>query len=322
MIKKKIAQYLFNEILKIRIIEEEIANRYKDQKMRCPVHLSIGQESVAVNVSYYLNKNDCIYSNHRSHAHYIARGCDIYKFICELHGKRDGCANGRGGSMHIKDLDKNFIASIPLVGSALGLAVGTALHFKRKKKKSRVCVYFGDGSAEEGILHEALNFISLYDLPIILICENNLYSVYTHQKDRSISSDFVRFAKNFKIKSQRVKTNNIFQSITETKKIFDYSQNNLKPIFIQFDTYRHREHCGPNFDDHLNYRSKSEVKSFLKKCPVILSQKYLRQNYNINDKYFKKLENEIKQKIEEMFKLAEKSNFPNPNTASHYVYSE
>lgn len=320
--KIKEAQYLYNEILKIRIVEEEIANRYKDQQMRCPVHLSIGQESIAVNVSYYLKKNDYIYSNHRSHAHYIARGCDISKFISELHGKENGCVNGRGGSMHIKDLNKNFISSIPLVGSALGLAVGTALHFKRTKKRSRVCVYFGDGSIEEGIFHEALNFISLYNLPIILICENNLYSVYTHQKERSISDNFTRFANNFKIKNKRIKTNNIFKSIIDTKEIFNYSERTLNPIFLQFDTYRHREHCGPNFDDHLGYRKLSEVKNYLKKCPVLLSKRHLKKYYNLDENFFKNQEQIIKQKIEKMFEIAIKSSFPNPKTAGHYVYSE
>jgi len=319
---KKELEYLYKELLKIRVIEEEIANRYKDQQMRCPVHLSIGQESVAVNVSYYLNKNDYVYSNHRSHAHYIARGCDIYKFICELHGKSNGCVNGRGGSMHIKDLDKNFISSIPLVGSALGLAVGTALHFKRINKKSRVCVYFGDGSVEEGIFHEALNFISLYKLPIILVCENNLYSVYTHQKERSISDDFTRFAKAFNIKSKRINTNNIYNSIKDTKDIFDYSKKTLNPIFLQFDTYRHREHCGPNFDDHLNYRDPNEVKMFLKNCPIHLSQIHLKKYFKSKNDFFKKEEKLIKDNIKKLFKNALKSKLPNPTTASNYVYSK
>lgn len=319
---KKESEYLYKELLKIRVIEEEIANKYKDQQMRCPVHLSIGQESVAVNVSYYLNKNDYVYSNHRSHAHYIARGCDIYKFICELHGKSNGCVNGRGGSMHIKDLNKNFISSIPLVGSALGLAVGTALHFKRINKKSRVCVYFGDGSVEEGIFHEALNFISLYKLPIILVCENNLYSVYTHQKERSISDDFTRFAKAFNIKNKRVKTNNIYNSIKDTKDIFDYSKKTLNPIFLQFDTYRHREHCGPNFDDHLNYRDPNEVKMFLKNCPIHLSQIHLKKYFKSKNDFFEKEEKLIKDNIKKLFKNALKSKLPNPNTASNYVYSK
>ncbi|MDC3109303.1 thiamine pyrophosphate-dependent dehydrogenase E1 component subunit alpha [Alphaproteobacteria bacterium] len=264
---------IYKEILKIRILEEQIADRYSEQEMRCPVHLSIGQESVAVTVANFLSKSDYVYSNHRSHAHYIAKGCSLESFIAELYGKENGCVNGRGGSMHIKDIKNNFLSSIPLVSSALGLAVGSALHLKRMKKKSRICVFFGDGSIEEGIFHEALNFAGLYELPIIFICENNLFSVYTHLAERQISDSFIRFADNFNIKNKRITSNNVYESIKQTENIFDYSKKSLKPIFLQFDTYRHREHCGPNFDDHLDYRNKEEVNKFLKNCPLSLAEK-------------------------------------------------
>lgn len=322
--KKSLSYYknIYKEILKIRLLEEEIANRYNEQEMRCPVHLSIGQESVAVSVAHYLSKSDYVYSNHRSHAHYIATGCNLESFIAELYGKDSGCVNGRGGSMHIKDIRNNFLSSIPLVSSALGLAVGSALHFKRMKKKSRVCVFFGDGSVEEGIFHEALNFSSLYNLPIIFICENNLYSVYTHLKERQISEDFVRFAKNFKIKSKRVSTNNVYDSINQTKSIFDYSKKNLSPIFIQFDTYRHREHCGPNFDDHLNYRDKKEVNKFISYDPLTLAKKSIKSKFRLKEDFFKKENIKMLKKFDKIFLKVKKSSFPNPKTFAQYTYAK
>ena len=313
---------IYRELIKIRLIEEEIANRYSEQEMRCPVHLSIGQESVAVTVANFLGKSDYIYSNHRSHAHYIAAGCNLESFIAELYGKKSGCVHGRGGSMHIKDIDNNFLSSIPLVSSALGLAVGTALHFKRTKKNSRVCVFFGDGAVEEGIFHEALNFSSLYKLPIIFICENNLFSVYTHLNERQISDDFTRFAKNFQIKSKRIKTNNVYESIKQSKSIFDYSKKTLNPIFIQFDTYRHREHCGPNFDDHLKYRDQKEVKRFLKQCPVLLAENTLKNKFQIDSSFFEIEKNKFKIQFDKIFSKVKKAEFPNPRTYDSYTYAK
>ena len=313
---------LYKEILKIRILEEQIANRYSEQEMRCPVHLSIGQESVAVTVANYLSKLDYVYSNHRSHAHYIAKGCDLYSFIAELYGKDSGCVNGRGGSMHIKDIKNNFLSSIPLVSSALGLAVGSALHLKRTGKKSRICVFFGDGSIEEGIFHEALNFAGLYDLPIIFVCENNLFSVYTHLAERQISDNFIRFAKNFNIKNKRITTNNIYDSIKQTENIFNFSKKSLKPIFIQFDTYRHREHCGPNFDDHLNYRSKKEVNKFLKNCPLSLAEKTLKYKFKLNNNFFINEKNKINNEVDKIFSKVKKSSFPNPKSYGDYTYAK
>lgn len=313
---------IYKDLIKIRLIEEEIANRYSEQQMRCPVHLSIGQESVAVTVANFLSKSDYIFSNHRSHAHYIAAGCNLESFIAELYGKNNGCVHGRGGSMHIKDIDNNFLSSIPLVSSALGLAVGSALHFKRTQKKNRVCVFFGDGSVEEGIFHEALNFSSIYKLPIIFICENNLFSVYTHLKERQISDNFIRFAKNFKIKNKRIITNNVYDSIKQSESIFNYSKRTLNPVFIQYDTYRHREHCGPNFDDHLNYRDKREVKKFLKQCPVLLAEKTLRHKYNLSNSFFELEKNKLKNQFDNMFKKVINSKFPNPKTFGDHTYAK
>lgn len=313
---------IYKEILKIRILEEQIADRYSEQEMRCPVHLSIGQESVAVTVANFLSKSDYVYSNHRSHAHYIAKGCSLESFIAELYGKENGCVNGRGGSMHIKDIKNNFLSSIPLVSSALGLAVGSALHLKRMKKKSRICVFFGDGSIEEGIFHEALNFAGLYELPIIFICENNLFSVYTHLAERQISDSFIRFADNFNIKNKRITSNNVYESIKQTENIFDYSKKSLKPIFLQFDTYRHREHCGPNFDDHLDYRNKEEVNKFLKNCPLSLAEKTLKKKFNVDDDFFVNEKNKMKNEFNQIFSRVKISNFPDPKSYGDYTYAK
>ena len=312
---------IYTDLQTIRILEEEIAKRYSEQQMRCPVHLSIGQEGCAVGVNYYLKKSDIMFSSHRSHAHYIAKNCSLDKMLCEIYGKENGCVGGRGGSMHIQDIEQNFYASIPLVASALGPSVGVALNLKRKKSKNIVVVYIGDGAMEEGIVHEAFNFSSLYGLPILFVCENNLYSVYTHLSRRQISSDMTRFAGPHKIKSLKIDGNDVLKVIKESDKAIKYVRTNLKPFFLQLDTYRWREHCGPNYDNHIGYRSIREFELWKKKCPILKFENYLKNKKLLNEKKKQKIKDAILKKINKSFKLAINSNLPNPKSANKFLYN-
>jgi pyruvate dehydrogenase E1 component alpha subunit len=311
---------LYKKSLLIRIIEETIAEKYSEQEIRCPVHLSIGQEASATGVCLSLKNKDVMFSSHRSHAHYIAKNCNLKEMICELYGKANGCIGGRGGSMHLQDKKKNFFASIPIVSSALGPAVGVALNLKRRKTKNICVVYIGDGSIEEGIFHEAMNFISLNKLPLLIVCENNLYSVYTNIKDRQIDDNFVRFAKAFKINSLRTDGNDAYKIFQITKKIVKNMRSNKLPFFLQLDTYRWREHCGPNYDNNIGYRSENEFKSWKKKCPIKRLENLLirKKIYNLKD--FLKIKNNLKIYVEKIFLFAKKSLLPNPNTITNFIY--
>ena len=170
---------LYEEMLRIRLIEEAIANEYSNQEMRCPIHLSIGQEAIAVGVSALLSKHDLALSAHRSHAHYLAKGGDLKLMLSELYGKETGCAKGKGGSMHLFDLKAGLIAAVPIVGSTIPIGVGVAWQKVRKNIPGIVVIYFGDGASEEGVFSESLDFASLKNLPVLFVCENNLYSVYS-----------------------------------------------------------------------------------------------------------------------------------------------
>ena len=171
-------------MLRIRMIEEYLANEYKKQEMRCPMHLSIGQEAVAVGVCSQLKKTDIVYSSHRAHAHYLAKGGSLKSFISEMYGKLEGCSGGRGGSMHLIDLDVNFYGSTPIVGGTVPLAAGSAWYDKLKSNDNLTVLFIGDGCFEEGVVHETLNFASLHNLPLLIICENNNFSVYTPLEQR------------------------------------------------------------------------------------------------------------------------------------------
>jgi pyruvate dehydrogenase E1 component alpha subunit len=311
---------LYKKSLLIRIVEETIAEKYSEQEMRCPVHLSIGQEASATGVCLSLKNKDVMFSSHRSHAHYIAKNCNLKEMICELYGKANGCIGGRGGSMHLQDKKKNFFASIPIVSSALGPAVGVALNLKRKKSKNICVVYIGDGSIEEGIFHEAMNFISLNKLPLLIICENNLYSVYTNIKERQIDDNFVRFGKAFKINSLRTDGNDAYKIFQISKKIVNNMRNNRLPFFLQLDTYRWREHCGPNYDNNIGYRSENEFKQWKKKCPLKKLENLLIKKKIYNPKDLLKIKNKLKIYVDKIFLFAKKSPLPNPNTITNFIY--
>ena len=166
-------------MLRIRLVEESIANKYSEQKMRCPTHLSIGQEAIAVGVCSNLTNEDQVLSTHRAHAHYLAYGGCLNSMLAEIYGKVTGCSKGMGGSMHLNDKSVGFMGSTAIVSNTIPVAVGLALAIKIKKLKSISCVFFGAGATEEGAFYESINFAIIHNLPVLFICENNLYSVYS-----------------------------------------------------------------------------------------------------------------------------------------------
>jgi len=310
---------LYKSLYLIRFVEESISKNYSKGQMRCPVHLSIGQEACATGLIDNLNKSDKLFSNHRCHAHYLAKGGDLRRMLSEIYGKKNGCVGGVGGSMHLQDQSVGMVSSIPIVSSAMGMATGNALNQKRKNLKEITVIYCGDASLEEGIFFECANFASLHSLPIIFACENNLFSVYTNIKERQIDSNFKKYASAFKISYKKIDGNKIDEVYNSTKKIINFVRNKRKPYFVQMDTYRYKEHCGPSEDDHLKYRNSKEVKFWQNKDPIIYAQKLMKKN-KISDANIKKIEKEIEIFVNKQFKFAENDQLPNYKEASKHVY--
>ena len=171
--------HLYFGMLRIRLVEETIAQLYPEQEMRCPVHLCTGQEAIAVGVCANLNDADYVLSNHRSHGHYLAKGGKLKAMLAEIYGKASGCCQGKGGSMHLVDLSVNYLGSTPIVGGTIPIATGVAFGTLMKKGGMVTVVFLGDAAAEEGVFCESLNFAALRNLPILYVCENNFYSVYS-----------------------------------------------------------------------------------------------------------------------------------------------
>ena len=170
---------LYREMLRIRLVEEAIAERYGEQEMRCPVHLSDGQEGIAAGACMALRKTDKIVSTHRSHGHYLAKQGNLKAMLCEIYGRAPGCVGGRGGSMHLLDDEAGVLACLPIVGTSVPLGVGVAYAAKKKGEDTVAAVFLGDAVMEEGVFHECANFAALHALPVVFVCENNDLSFYT-----------------------------------------------------------------------------------------------------------------------------------------------
>src|SRR5262249_9011665 len=170
---------LYRSMLKIRRVEERIKALYPEGDMRCPTHFSIGQEAVAAGVCRHLSLEDHVISAHRSHAHYIGKGGSLRAMFAELYGKVDGCASGKGGSMHLIDLSVNFLGCVPIVGSTIPIGVGASFGTMLQGRPGITVVFFGDAATETGVFHESVNFAAVHRLPVLFVCENNLYSVNT-----------------------------------------------------------------------------------------------------------------------------------------------
>ena len=311
----------FERMLFIRKVEEEIARRYSEQKMRCPVHLSIGQEGAAVGVCSVLEVTDQIVSNHRCHAHYLAMGGNFKAMLAEIYGKASGCAGGRGGSMHLFDNDAGIRASIPIVAGGIPLAGGIALSKKVKDEAGIAVAFFGDGAVEEGVFHETLNFAKVRNLPLLFVCENNQFSVYTGLSERQPDDNMLRYADASGIKNIRVNGSLVGEVADNVQILTDFIRKDKAPAFIQIDTYRWLEHCGPNGDDNLGYRVASETEKWKKRCPVALLQEELINKNIITLSALTEISKRLDKTIAEIFETAIKDDFPIATTAGDHVYA-
>lgn len=313
---------LLFEMLRIRMIEERIIDLYPEKEMRCPVHLSIGQEAIAVGVCQCLGKNDIVLSNHRSHGHYLAKGGDLKTMIAEIYGKATGCSRGRGGSMHLIDRSVNFHGASSIVGSTIPIAVGTAFGNVMQKKKALAVVFFGDAAIEEGVFHESVNFSSLKRLPVLFVCENNFYSVHSHISVRQPKREIYEIGKGHDITSYQDDGMDVLKVYKLAKKAIDEIERNGGPVFIELKTYRYREHCGPNYDFNLGFRTESEVKRWEKKCPIKKLEKQMLNDKIITKEEIENMKKKIGKEIDDAVIFAKNSPFPKKTDLLKYVYSK
>jgi pyruvate/2-oxoglutarate/acetoin dehydrogenase E1 component/TPP-dependent pyruvate/acetoin dehydrogenase alpha subunit len=315
---------LYRAMLRIRRVEEVIAERYRAGEMRCPVHLSIGQEAAAVGACAALLPEDRIVSTHRCHGHYLAKGGDLPAMIAELHGKATGCCGGRGGSMHLFDDAAGVVASVPIVGSSVPLGVGLALAFKQRGEARVAMTFLGDAAVEEGAFHEAANFAAVQGLPVVFFVENNLYSVYTRLDARQPARPLAKLGEAHGLETFVVYGNDVL-AVREVTTQAVAAARAGRPALVVAETYRTREHCGPSDDDELGYRPVGELSQWLERCPLARMRDTLAEVASEAD--LDEVLDEararaaIDTEIAAAFAAAAAAPFPAPETATAYVYA-
>ena len=261
---------LIRQSLRIRMVEEKIIELYPTDQIQSPVHLSIGQEAVAVGVCAHLNKNDWVFINYRGHAFYLAKGGPLPEFFAELMGKRTGLSKGKAGSMHLAAPEQGVIGASAVVASTISHAVGAALASKIKGEKERVFVAnFGDGAMEQGVFYESLNFAALHQVPILFLCEDNGLAVHTPLSDRqafrltdlvaTFNIPYYELAEGYDPEQVQAIAGQVIQEI----------RSQQRPVFLKIQTARYREHVGPGEDFHAGYRSEQAMNDWKAKDPLL-----------------------------------------------------
>ena len=314
---------LYFSCLRIRMIEEEIAKRYSEQEMRCPTHLSIGQELAGAVIGQVAKMTDHAFSTHRSHAHYLGKGGCLKKMLAEIYGKSTGCCKGMGGSMHLRDPEVGFEASTAIVGNSIPLGVGDALASKIAANNNISIVFVGDAVFETGVFYESLNIAATFKVPILFVCENNLYSVYSPLEVRQPAS-----RKNYKIvekmgiKSEFVDGMDPIQVMTSMAKAVKYCRENTEPMFIEMSAYRWREHCGPNYDNDIGYRDEKEYEHWRSRDYLASLEKVLKQSTKIDSDMINTKEESIMLEISKAFEFAKTSPYQNLHSPFNLEYHE
>lgn len=314
---------LFRRMYRIRVVEETIAARYGEGRMRCPTHLSIGQEAVASAAGMALKPTDQAVSTHRSHAHYLGKGGNLDSMIAELHGKKSGCSGGRGGSMHLTDLSVGFLASTAIVGNSIPVGVGAALTNKLLRNDAVSCIFLGDAAVEEGAFHEAANFAVLKELPVLFLCENNLYSVYTHLRERQPATRQIwEWAGAYGLRAASGDGNDAWNAYVQILESVTRIRGGGGPEFLEFKTYRWLEHCGPFYDNDLGYRTLEEFEEWKTRDPIGRLEAVLLAAGILTEEGVRQISAETAAEVDLAFRRAVDAAFPAPEEVCTLLFAD
>jgi pyruvate dehydrogenase E1 component alpha subunit len=310
---------LFRSMTRIRTTEETIAELLDKNEIRCPTHLCTGQEAIAAGVCAALQKDDYIFGGHRSHGHYLAKGGDLRALMAELYGKATGCSRGRGGSMHLIAQEVGLLGTVPLVAATIPIAVGSALASK-VRGDSRVSVaFFGDGATEEGHFHEAVNFAGLQRLPVIFVCENNLYSSHMHIRERRAKDNIVQAGDAHGVPGLRVDGNDAGVVYRTALDAVRRARSGRGPTLIECRTYRWRGHVGSSMDFDVGVKRKDELRQWLSKDPVARARAALLEQ-GLHERALEEIESEVRAEIEDAVQFARDSAYPHADELLDHVF--
>lgn len=300
----QLKQDLYFRMLLIRRVEERIRAVYHLREMRSPPHLYMGHEAVAVGVCAALRRDDVVFPYYRSHGWYLAKGGDLNAMMAELFGRETGCSRGWGGSMHLIDIAAGVMGTSAIVGGTISHSAGAALTFRMQGRDSVAAVSFGDGAIEEGVFHETLNFAALRKLPVLFVCENNLYATNTHIRLRQAVPEIHRHAERYGIPGHYADGNDVAVVYAEAAAAVARARRGEGPSLLEFETYRIFEHCGINEDHDLGYRTLEEIEAWKARGPLEKAR------HLVGAAELTRMEQEIQARIDRAFEYARSSPWP------------
>lgn len=310
-------------MVEIRAAEEAIAQLVESGEAKCPCHLAIGQEAIPVGVSQWLRSTDRVFGNHRSHAQYLALGGDLFKLIAEVLGRDSGASRGLGGSMHLFAGEKGFLGSVPIVAGTVPLAVGAALAAKMDGRGDVGVAFFGDGACEEGVVHESLNLASIYRLPVLFVCENNLFSSHMNIALRQPSDRMGRFAEAHRISTKVVDGNDVVAVSEAGENLIRRCRNGDGPGFLEAVTYRWRGHVGSREDIDVGLRrSGSDLAAWKRRDPIRRLVDALRERNELTQQTLADLYRQIESNVAVAVEGARAAPWPKPSSLLEYVYAD
>jgi len=305
-----IAKKLYTALVRCRKFDDKIVELFPQQEMRCPTHLSLGQEAVAAGVCVALEESDLVFSTHRCHSHTIAKGGSFNLMMAELYGRVTGCSKGKGGSMHFVQPEVGIMGASAIVGGTVPLAVGAALAAKMRSQNIVTVPFFGDGGIEGGAFHESMNFASLKKLPVLFVCENNGVATCSLLNARQVYGDLYKRADGYQMPGIQVDGTKADEVYLAAKGVIDNIRKGKGPALLEALCYRWKEHVGPNFDYQLGYRTKEELESWMKKDPVKRFENFsLKKKLLLKDQ-ISQINASIESELEASIIFAKNSAFP------------
>ena len=309
------AARLYRSMYLIRRVEEEIIRLYPTDKIKSPVHLSIGQEAVAAAVCDHLDKTDVVFGTYRGHALYLAKGGDVPRMMAELYGKVDGCARGKAGSMHLVDPAVGMMGTSAVVATGVSNAVGAALALKMQRSRAIVVCFFGEGATDEGAWHESMNFASLKKLPILFLCENNFFAIYSHVKDRMAGPGLRARSRAYGIDAELVEDHEPMLLHERAGAAVAAVRSGAGPRFLECMTYRWRDHVGPGEDRVHQYRPDAELDAKIEGDNLTIVGDLLPGGLR------ESIENAEEKRVADAIAFAEASTFPEDQEIYDHVFS-
>jgi pyruvate dehydrogenase E1 component alpha subunit len=309
---------MYRKMLEIRLFEEKVFDLYGQNLVPGTIHLYAGEEAVAVGVCSNLSKDDYLTSTHRGHGHCIAKGADLKRTMAEILGKKTGYCKGKGGSMHIADFSVGMLGATAVVGAGLPIAVGAALSAKLRKTSQVVACFFGEGASNQGTFHESINIASVWSLPVVFVCENNLYAMGTRQSRIMNIQNVADRAAAYGIPGTIVDGNDVLAVYEAARKAFERARTGLGPTLIECKTYRHKGHSRV---DPAKYRPREEVEQWLAKDPVKLLKQTIVEDEILTIAEIDNIEKEVAEEVADAVKFALMSPYPKGEEALDDVYS-